>query len=115
MLKQLKKIFEERMLYPVISGFHIALGIEGILEVAKETTVFPCRPVTIGTQTVNYMSANHYSYEPEFAQEVLVRLVERFPQLNGRVKILNVWTPATYDRYCKSVVDGARWFIDSCF
>ena len=69
MPKQFRKLYQERELYPVISGFHVAFGVEGNLPDAKETNVFPCRPVTIGTSVARRMSINNYSYEPEFAPE----------------------------------------------
>lgn len=141
MPKRLKQIYEERELYPVVSGFHVAFGIEGSFDEVKETSMYSCRPVTIGVSRAERMSINNYFYEPEFApqgnsivqsmfvqtekdyeywaklykdkdaynkkkselaEEIKQRLLERFPQLKGRVQILDVWTPATYHRYCNA-------------
>ena len=37
-----------------------------------------------------------------FASEVLKRIEERFPMYKDRLEVLDVWTPATYNRYCNS-------------
>lgn len=152
MPKQFRKLYQERELYPVISGFHVAFGVEGNLPDAKETNVFPCRPVTIGTSVARRMSINNYSYEPEFApdghtilqsnfvqteedyaywmrlyedkeayesrkrelsEEILQRLLDRYPDLAGKVKILDVWTPATYYRYCYAYHGAYMGFIET--
>ena len=146
----LSKIYMERELYPVVSAFHVAFGIEGSLDEAKETNVFACRPITIGTSRTERMSINNYSYEPDFApegksiiqstfvqtetdyeywiklyqdqeayhkkkaelsEEIQQRLIEKYPQLQGKVRILDVWTPATYNRYCNAWNGAYMGFI----
>ncbi|MDE6846401.1 MAG: NAD(P)/FAD-dependent oxidoreductase [Lachnospiraceae bacterium] len=141
MPQELSKIYKERELYPVVSAFHVAFGIEGSFDEVKETHVFACRPITIGMRRTERMSVNNYSYEPDFApkgksivqsmfvqteedyeywmklyqdkeayhkkkaelsEEIEQRLIENYPQLKGRVRILDVWTPATYNRYCNA-------------
>lgn len=141
MPKELSKIYQERKLYPVVSAFHVAFGIEGSFDEVKETNMFACRPITIGTSRIERMSVNNYSYEPdsapegksiiqsmfvqteedyeywiklyqdqeayhkkkaELSEEIRQRLIENYPQLQGRVRILDVWTPATYNRYCNA-------------
>lgn len=152
MPKQLCKLYQERERYPVVSGFQVAFAAEGSLPEAKETNVFSCRPIIIGTSTVRRMSINNYSYEPEFAEEghtvlqsnfvqteedyaywmrlyedkeayeskkaelseeILQRLFDRYPGLKGRVKILDVWTPATYYRYCYAYHGAYMGFIET--
>ena len=152
MPNQFYKLYQERELYPVISGFHVAFGVEGSLPDAKETNVFTCRPVTIGTSVARRMSINNYSYEPEFApeghtilqsnfvqteedyaywmrlhedkeayeskkrelsEEILQRLLDRYPILAGKVKVLDVWTPATYYRYCYAYHGAYMGFIET--
>lgn len=141
MPEKLKQIYRERELYPVVSAFHVAFGIEGSFDEVRETSMYSCRPVTIGVSRAERMSINNYFYEPEFAppgnsivqsmfvqtekdyeywerlyqdkdaynkkkaelaEEIKKRLLDRFPQLEGRVKVLDVWTPATYHRYCNA-------------
>lgn len=34
------------------------------------------------------------------AEEILKRIIKRFPQLDGRIKIIDIVTPVTYERYC---------------
>ena len=150
MPKDLKTMFEERQMYPVVSGFHVAFAVDGLLEEAKETSFFDCKPLTIGKSVAKRMSINNYSYEPTFApkgqtilqsqfiqteedyaywmelaknqeaykqkkaelsEEALFRLLERFPQLEGRVRVIDVWTPATYDRYCNAYHGAYMSFI----
>lgn len=150
MPKKLRRIYEERELYPVVSAFHVAFGIEGSFQEVKETTMFSCRPVTIGVSKAERMSVNNYYYEPDFApagnsivqtmfvqtekdyeywnklyedkeaygkkktelaEEIKQRLLERFPQLQGKVRVLDVWTPATYHRYCNAWKGAYMSFI----
>lgn len=47
----------------------------------------------------------------ELAGEVKARLLERYPYLEDRVKILDVWTPATYHRYCHAWKGAYMSFI----
>ena len=34
------------------------------------------------------------------AEEILKRILKHFPELESRIKIIDVATPATYERYC---------------
>lgn len=150
MPKQMRRLYKERELYPVVSAFHVAFGIEGSFDEVKETVMFSCRPVTIGTSRAERMGVNNYSYEPDFApkgncivqsmfvqtekdyeywtklykkkdaynkkkaelsEEIKQRLLDRFPGLKGRVRILDVWTPATYHRYCNAWKGAYMAFI----
>lgn len=150
MPKKLRRIYRERELYPVVSAFHVAFGIEGSFDEVKETTMFSCRPLAIGVSKAERMSVNNYYYEPDFApagnsiiqsmfvqtekdyeywiklyenknayqkkkeelaEEIKQRLLERYPQLEGRVRILDVWTPATYHRYCNAWKGAYMSFI----
>lgn len=46
---------------------------------------------------------NKEAYKAEkmrIAEEILKRIIKRFPQLEGRIKIIDVVTPVTYERYC---------------
>ncbi|GIM30277.1 hypothetical protein CPJCM30710_29430 [Clostridium polyendosporum] len=36
----------------------------------------------------------------EVAEEVMIRIVERFPELLGKFEVIDVTTPVTYERYC---------------
>lgn len=150
MPKDLRKLFEKRELYPVTTGFHVAFAVEGKLDELKETNIFSCKPLTVGTVVADRMSINNYSYEPSFApegntvlqtmftqseddyeywmelvkdkeeyqrkkeelsKEIERRLMERFPQIAGKVRILDVWTPVTYYRYCNSFHGAYMGFI----
>lgn len=150
MPKDLCQLFENRDMYPVTTGFHVAFAVEDKLESIKETNIFSCKPLTVGTSVAERMSINNYSYEPSFApegntvlqtmftqseddyeywmelvkdkeayqrkkeelsKEIERRLVERFPQIAGKVRILDVWTPVTYHRYCNSFHGAYMGFI----
>lgn len=49
----------------------------------------------------------------EIAKEVLVRIEARFPDYKGKIHILDVWTPATYNRYCNSYYGAYMSFIQT--
>lgn len=49
----------------------------------------------------------------EIAREVLVRIEARFPDYKGKIHILDVWTPATYNRYCNSYYGAYMSFIQT--
>lgn len=48
-----------------------------------------------------YADKDAYKAEKmRIAEELLKRIIKRFPQLDGRIKIIDVVTPVTYERYC---------------
>lgn len=49
----------------------------------------------------------------EIANEALKRLVTAFPALTDKVKILDVWTPVTYNRYCNSYKGAYMGFVET--
>ena len=49
----------------------------------------------------------------EIAGEAVARLVAAFPTLKDRVKILDVWTPMTYTRYCNSYKGAYMSFVET--
>lgn len=150
MPKQLARLYEERSLYPVVSGFQIAFGVEGRFKELHGNQMFTCRPIQVGTKQANEMSVNCYDFEPEFAPEGKVvvqshfiqtqedyrywvelyetkeayhrikaetgeearkRLVERYPFLEGKVKVIDIWTPVTYRNYCNAYQGAYMGFI----
>lgn len=36
----------------------------------------------------------------EYANEITKRLIKEFPELDGKLELLDCWTPLTYERYC---------------
>lgn len=146
----LRKLFADRKSYPVMTAFQVAFAVDGKLEEFKETNIFSCKPLMVGTSMAERMSVCNYSYEPSFApeghtvlqtmftqneddyeywmelvkekeayqrkkeelsKEITDRLIERFPQLTGKVKVIDVWTPVTYHRYCNSFHGAYMGFI----
>lgn len=49
----------------------------------------------------------------EIANEALKRLVTAFSALTDKVKILDVWTPVTYNRYCNSYKGAYMGFVET--
>lgn len=47
----------------------------------------------------------------ELAKEVLARVLDKFPHLAGKIRILDCWTPATYTRYCNSFSGAYMSFV----
>jgi len=47
----------------------------------------------------------------ELAQEAVKRLVKEYPVLEGKVRVLDVWTPVTYNRYCNAYKGAYMSFV----
>lgn len=47
----------------------------------------------------------------EKANETMNRLIAEYPFLSGKIDILDVWTPATYHRYCNSYKGADMSFV----
>lgn len=45
------------------------------------------------------------------ANEVLKRIVKHFPQLDGRIEVIDCWTPSTYERYCNAYCGSYMSFV----
>ena len=62
--------------------------------------------ISQNTQQFDYwkkLYENKEAYKAEkmrIAEEILKRILKHFPELEGRIKIIDVATPATYERYC---------------
>ncbi|MBC3888583.1 NAD(P)-binding protein [Acetobacterium paludosum] len=151
--KKLKAVYDDRKNNPVISSFHVAFGVDGMLEELTETLLFECESLEIGTQTTNRMSLKNYAtygpniappgktviqsqfiqYEQDYdywvnlaenkseyeakkmaiANEVLQRIEAKFPAYQGKIEILDTWTPMTYHRYCNAYHGAYMSFIST--
>jgi phytoene dehydrogenase-like protein len=49
----------------------------------------------------------------EMAQEALERLVVEYPCLEGKIRILDIWTPMTYTRYCNAYKGAYMSFVNT--
>jgi phytoene dehydrogenase-like protein len=49
----------------------------------------------------------------DIASAVLLAITEKFPSLNGHLKLLDVWTPASYNRYTSSQIGAFMSFAFS--
>lgn len=47
------------------------------------------------------------------AEQAMMRLIAKYPYLEGNVRILDVWTPMTYVRYCHSYKGAYMSFVTS--
>lgn len=47
----------------------------------------------------------------EIAAEAMKRLIVNFPFLQGKIRVIDVWTPVTYHRYCNSYQGAYMSFI----
>lgn len=59
---------------------------------------------TLDSETYN-MTKN------QLAEEVMQRIVEKFPSLKEHIELLDCWTPITYERYCNSYHGAYMGFI----
>lgn len=47
----------------------------------------------------------------EIAQQAMKRVIAEYPFLGGKIRILDVWTPMTYTRYCNSYKGAYMSFV----
>ncbi|SCW55976.1 Phytoene dehydrogenase-related protein [Ruminococcaceae bacterium YRB3002] len=47
----------------------------------------------------------------ELAEELTKRIVKEFPELQGRIELLDCWTPLTYNRYCNAFHGSYMGFV----
>ena len=58
------------------------------------------------------LSAEDYKKEKtRLAEEISKRIVKEFPELEGKLELLDCWTPKTYDRYCHAYKGAYMGFI----
>ncbi len=59
-----------------------------------------------------YENKEEYKKEKErIANQILDRLIQEYPMLEGKARVLDVWTPVTYARYCNSYYGSYMSFI----
>lgn len=80
MPKSLKKLYENRKLYPVTSAFQIAFAVDEKFEELKGTRIFPCEELMIAHSKIHRMSTNYYDYEEHFAPQGKTVLQTNFIQ-----------------------------------
>lgn len=71
--------------------------------------------ITQGTEDFAYwkgLSAEEYEQaKRDLIKEVEKRIVQHFPDLEGDLKLLDCWTPLTYERYCGAFCGSYMSFI----
>ena len=53
----------------------------------------------------------YHQKKSEIAQQAMTRLIAEYPCLKGKIRILDVWTPMTYTRYCNSYKGAYMSFV----
>ena len=58
------------------------------------------------------LSEEDYKAEKaRLAEEITNRIVKEFPELEGRIELLDAWTPLTYNRYCNAYHGSYMGFV----
>lgn len=47
----------------------------------------------------------------EIAQQAMERVIEEYPFLDGKIRVIDVWSPMTYTRYCNSYKGAYMSFV----
>ncbi len=93
-------------------------------EFSHEPSFAPEGEIILGTMTfcleddavafINEKSddPSHYRQHKKHIAEVTVRIIEqKYPEMKGRLKVIDVWTPATYKRYTGADIGSYMSFI----
>ena len=51
-------------------------------------------------KTLNKDHEKYKAYKENLALQIMKKIEARFPQYEGKMSLLDVWTPLTYERYC---------------
>ena len=65
----LKALYQNRVSYPVISGFQVAFALDAASSENSGTNVCDCRPLSLATEIISHINYRSYDYEPDFAPE----------------------------------------------
>ena len=58
------------------------------------------------------LSKEEYSAKKaHFAEKVTKRIIREFPELEGKIELLDCWTPLTYNRYCNAYHGSYMGFV----
>ena len=58
------------------------------------------------------LSAEDYrAKKAELAEEITKRILAEFPELQGKIELLDTWTPLTYQRYCNAYHGSYMGFV----
>jgi len=58
------------------------------------------------------LSSEEYAEKKrEYTDELTARIVREFPELEGRIELLDSWTPLTYNRYCNAYHGAYMGFV----
>ena len=56
-------------------------------------------------------TAEYKAKKQELADEITERIIKEFPELEGKIEMLDSWTPLTYNRYCNAYHGSYMGFI----
>lgn len=93
-----KNAYSDSCKYPLFSGFQAAFSVDKSSYKGEGTIFFDCKPFKIAERNVTRMSVKSYEYEPDWAPE-------------GKIELLDAWTPLTYERYCNAYNGAYMSFI----
>ncbi|MBR2523266.1 MAG: NAD(P)/FAD-dependent oxidoreductase [Clostridiales bacterium] len=77
-------------------------------------TVLQANVVQSDSDYLYWESLGRNEYEQkkaEYAEELTKRIVKEFPELSGRIELLDCWTPLTYNRYCNAYHGSYMGFV----
>ncbi len=58
------------------------------------------------------LSAEEYKQKKaELAEELTKRIIKEFPELEGKIELLDCWTPLTYSKYCNAYHGSYMGFV----
>lgn len=56
---------------------------------------------------------NYEKTKAEIAKEALQRVEKEYPFLEGKIRVIDVWSPMTYTRYCNSYKGAYMSFVNT--
>ena len=110
----LKALYQNRVSYPVISGFQVAFALDAVSSENSGTNVCDCRPLSLATETIFRISYRSYDYEPSFAPKGKTVLQTNIMQTeNDYVYWEKLYeNPAEYNNTKKQLAEELRIMID---
>lgn len=58
-----------------------------------------------------HRKAKYEQIKVEIAEQALQRVVSEYPFLEGEIRVIDIWSPMTYTRYCNSYKGAYMSFV----
>lgn len=144
----LKKKFSDKINYPIISSFQVAILIDSSDSTFTGTDIFEIQHVEVGKSLINRLIVKDYSYLYNGSKKIVQLFVIQnikdieywislykqdikeynkakdntvsnlisevttiYPNLKNQIKIIDSWTPATYNTYFNSYYGSYMGFV----